>query len=52
MFRQLLRKIDRKRFMERTYRDMPGYSVQSVDDLRFQVLEFEKLDEAERANVS
>jgi len=43
MFRLLLRKIDRKRFMERTYRDMPGYSVQSVDDLRFQVLEFEKL---------
>ena len=29
--------------MERTYRDKPGFSVQSVDDLRFQVLEFEKL---------
>jgi len=43
MLKQLLRKIDRKRFMDRTYRDMPGYAVQSVDDLRFQVLEFEKL---------
>ncbi len=43
MFWQLLRKSDRKRFMERTYKDMPGYSIKSVDDLRFQVLEFEKL---------
>lgn len=41
--KQFMRKIDRKMFMERTYRNMPGYSAQSVDDLRFQVLEFEKL---------
>lgn len=40
---QFLRKKGRKRFIERTCRDMPGYSVSSVDELRFQVLEFEKL---------
>lgn len=29
--------------MELTYKEMPGYSIRSVDDLRFQILEFEKL---------
>lgn len=29
--------------MERTHRELPGYAVPTVDDLRFQVLEFEKL---------
>lgn len=43
MLKRFLQKRYRKKFSERTYRDMPGYSVRSVDDLRFQVLEFEKL---------
>lgn len=30
-------------FFEKTYREIPGYSVRSVDELRFQVVEFEKL---------
>lgn len=30
-------------FLEKTYREIPGYSVRSVDELRFQVVEFEKL---------
>lgn len=29
--------------MEQTYRELPGYAVPTVDDVRFQVLEFEKL---------
>lgn len=30
-------------FLEKTYREIPGYSIRSVDELRFQVVEFEKL---------
>lgn len=43
MLKKFLRKINRKKFMGRTYRDMPGCSVQSVNDLMLQVLDFEKL---------
>lgn len=33
----------RSRFRENTYKEMPGYSIRSVDDLRFEALRFEKL---------
>lgn len=31
-----------KKFLSSSYRDLPGYSHPSVDDLRFQVLQFER----------
>lgn len=43
MFKLFARRNKREEFIERTYRDMPGFSHPSVDDLRFQVVQFEKL---------
>ncbi|MEP5376901.1 MAG: hypothetical protein ABJQ14_14160 [Hyphomicrobiales bacterium] len=43
MLSRLFSKKKRIGLMERTYRELPGYSVPTVDDVRFQVLEFEKL---------
>lgn len=43
MLNRFFRRRKIEQFMERTYRDMPGFSHPSVDDLRFQVVQFEKL---------
>lgn len=43
MLGSFLRRRKRKPFIERTHKNSPGYSFPSVDDLRFQVLQFEKL---------
>ncbi|MCY1292995.1 hypothetical protein D9M68_342740 [compost metagenome] len=43
MLKLFSRKRNRDEFIERTHRDMPGFSHPSVDDLRFQVVQFEKL---------
>lgn len=48
MFNFLMRKRKNRfflkdQFLEKTYKEMPGYSVISIEDLRFQAIEFEKL---------
>lgn len=42
MFKSLRRKKNVKAFIERNYKELPGYGVPSVDDLRFEAIEFEK----------
>lgn len=42
MIRKLFGRKRREPFLERTYKDMPGFSSPSVDDLRYQAIHFEK----------
>jgi hypothetical protein len=43
MFKRLFIKKKRSAFLEITYRDKPGFSHPTMDDLRFEALEFERL---------
>ncbi|WP_095048473.1 hypothetical protein [Pseudomonas sp. Irchel s3h9] len=42
MFESLRRKKNLNTLIERNFKELPGYGVPSVDDLRFEAIEFEK----------